>query len=226
MTRPRGAAERFVASLPAVLRPKVVPVYAPLIAIKPLNVAIAFEDEAAIFTSANGVHYGPDGAERVAYCVGAATTDAACSRGWIAERRGRNADDLVASLIADPPLSPLIHVSGVHKRGDIAERLTAHGIPTRSVAVYDQVAQDLTHEARALIQGGKPLILPLFSPRTAHQFASQVPQAGTVRAIALSEAVADALVQGSYGAVSVAATPDATAMCDAIARVLSDLPSG
>ncbi|CAN0167421.1 unnamed protein product, partial [Chrysoparadoxa australica] len=226
MTRPRGAAERFVASLPPDVRDRVRPIYSPLIAIEGLDADVDFKDEAAVFSSANGVAHGPLGAGRRAYCVGAATTRAALARGWAAEERGQTAEALIAGLIAHPPAQPLIHLSGVHTRGDIAARLTAQGIQTRNVAIYDQVAQPLTAEARAAVARGNPLMLPLFSPRTAAQFANQVPKAATVHVIALSDAVADPLVGASYGRVTVAARPDANAMSDEIARVLNDMPSG
>lgn len=215
-----------MASLPPDVLTRVTPIYSPLIAIEGLDAVVTFTDEAAVFSSANGVAYGPLGAGRRAYCVGAATTKAAIAKGWIAEQRGQTADTLVTDLIAHPPGQPLIHLSGVHTRGDIAARLTAKGIPTRNIAVYDQIALPLTAEAHACIAREKPLMLPLFSPRTAAQFADQVPKAATVHAIALSEAVVEKVAPASYGSVTVAATPDANAMSDEIARVLYDLPSG
>lgn len=227
MTRPRAASEAFVAGLSRLTLSQIDVVYSPVLQIVALTADLGLADvDAVVFTSANGVAHGPDGNGRAAYCVGAATTRAAAARGWTARQCGPTADALVGNLISDPPGQSLIHMSGTHTRGDVATRLTKAGIPTRNIALYDQVLHPLTSLAKSLLMSEKPVIVPLFSPRSAAQFAQQVPDARTVHAIALSNAVAQCLPQASYGSVTVADTPDANAMRSALDVVLSDVRSG
>jgi uroporphyrinogen-III synthase len=227
MTRPRAAAKAFVAALPDHITSQIAVVYSPLLEIVPLRVDVPLRtSDGVVFTSANAVAHGPDGNGRSAYCVGAATTRAATTKGWAAWQCGATAEALVAHLIRTPPPQELIHLSGVHTRGDVAARLTHHGTPTRNIAVYDQLAQALTGPAKILATGAKPLIVPLFSPRSAAQFAEQVPNASAVHAITFSNAVAQSLGQASYGSVTIADTPDVIAMRVAIDAALSNLRSG
>lgn len=182
--------------------------------------------DTAIFSSSNGVAHAPAGLGRSAYCVGEATTSAALAKGWRAEMRGTTADSLVASLIQNPPHGRMVHMSGTHTRGDIAARLEAHGMQVETVAVYDQVAQKLSTEALALLASAHPVIVPLFSPRTAKLFSCEAHGCANVHVIAFSKAVAQSLDRASYATVALSSAPDSTAMQAAIASVLSDLPAG
>jgi uroporphyrinogen-III synthase len=227
MTRPRAASKTFVQGLPAKIKARILPCYSPLMVIKGLDFDLSLAPgDAVIFTSANGVLHGPIGQGQRAYCVGAATTCAASDNGWAAQMMGLTADALVHEMLRKPLEQRLFHLSGVHTRGNIASRLTAQGMHTENIAVYDQIAQSLTTEAVALILAGKPLLVPLFSPRSAVQFANQVPQAATVHVIALSAAVAQGIDSSAYAPVRVAQRPDAGAMLAEIASALDALSLG
>lgn len=166
LTRPRAAAERLAAKLAGIEV-----LVAPLMEIAGTGAQVDLDEIAGvIFTSANAVPF-VTAAPLPAYCVGPRTAAAAREAGFDAAVRGEDADSLVASLVANPPKTPLFHPHGTHVRGDVAERLTASGLETRAAAVYAQV--DLapgTVFANAL--GRKGLIVPLFSPRSARLFAS------------------------------------------------------
>ncbi len=182
--------------------------------------------DAVIFTSSNGVAHAPKGRGQAAYCVGAATTEAARKAGWQAQMRGENAEQLILSLSTKPPAERLVHLSGVHTRGDICDRLSARGLQAVNIPVYDQIAQSLSPDAHKVLADRHLVIAPLFSPRTAAQFAAEVPRAQQVHAIVLSNAVAQSLEQASYATVIVSSSPDVDAMVAAIVTVLSDLPAG
>ena len=227
MTRPRAASETFVADLPKDKRAQVAPLYSPLIAIQGLGVRPTISpNDAVIFTSRNAVAHGPDGQDRHAFCVGPATTIAAHKMGWVAQMRGETADALVEDMVQNPPHQSLIHLSGVHTRGDISARLNAQGVQATNVAVYEQIAQPLSTQAREIIEGEKPVLVPLFSPRTSAQFVAEVPLAAAVRVVALSYAVAQQLEAASYAGITVASAPNANAMRSAIGDALADLSSG
>lgn len=209
-----------MAEMPDDLKPHVNPVYSPLLSIVPLsNENPIKEDEAAIFTSSNGVANAPTGAGRMAYCVGKATTKRASQRGWSAQMQGRTADELVTALSARPISRKLVHIRGTHTRGNVSDRLASAGKCVRDSVVYDQVPQFLSATAEEVLLREELAIVPLFSPRTATQFAKQAPRATSTRVVALSDAVAEAARPISVEVV--AERPDAAAMYDAIRQAIS-----
>lgn len=227
LTRPRAASKAFLCPLPREVLDRLQPVFAPLIDIVPYAVdAPMGAHDTAIFTSANGVAHGPEGKGRLAYCVGHATTKAARARQWTATMSGQTADELVASLMQNPPDQRLIHLSGTHTRGNIPQRLSEAGIETLSLPVYDQVPIALSREAHGLLSGTGSVLVPLFSPRTATLFASNAPARNCASVIALSDAVAQALGSFCPADLSIAAAPNAEAMRDALLKRLSDISSG
>lgn len=227
MTRPRASAVSFVTQMPTEMGAQLQPIYSPLIKIEGLDNKPELQStDAAIFTSANGVAHAPSGQGRPAYCVGSATTQAASDAGWHAIMRGETAKQLVTNLVTSPPDEELVHLSGVHTRGNICARLNSAGLKAKNFPVYDQVAQDLSTEALNVLDSDRPVIAPLFSSRTAAQFAITAPRSMSVYVIVFSNAVAQKLDRASYAAVTVSSAPNAGAMLTAIATVLSDLPAG
>lgn len=223
MTRPRAASERFVALLPTALRDRITPVYAPLIGIEPVAGRIACENaRGVIFTSANGVamagRLGGPGT-LPCFCVGQETTRAAQRAGWQAQFAGVNADALIETLTRQRPDAPLLHLRGAHARGDIAGRLTAAGLQTREQAIYDQRLLPLTDEAARLLDGDGPVIVPVFSPRTARHFADLHEGAAPLFLAAISAAAAEPLEILRCSALIVAERPDAAAMAVAVEKL-------
>lgn len=223
LTRPRDASKRFAAALPDGLRARLDIVLAPLIDIRP--VATAFDPGPArglIFTSVNGVAAAAAlTADRglPCYCVGRVTTATARAAGWQAQTAGVDARALVAALIATPPPAPLVHLRGVHASGDIAGDLTRAGIETRAQAIYDQHLLPLSTEAHRLLDGDDPVIVPLFSPRSARQFAGQVRGRAPLLLAAISPAAAEPLESLTAGALLVAPSPDAAAMAELVGEL-------
>lgn len=191
LTRPRDSAERFADTLDPVALRGVRVLIAPLMRIDAVPVEQA-GIAGAIFTSAQGPQHSVAGCGRPAWCVGARTTAVARGHGWDARCAGQTADALVRTLEEAPPQMPLVHLAGDHVRGDIAERLAAAGLLITRRTVYRQTLLSLDHAARAALDG--PAVVPLFSPRTAEQFRSELtgPLPG-VRLILLSKAVGSCL---------------------------------
>ena len=213
MTRPRASAEDFVASLSEPLRAAVRVCHSPLMEIRALGSLPDLSQVAAvIFTSANGVDFAGEGLGRPCHCVGDTTAARATSRGWQVHTVSKNADSLVATLARLMPEGPLLHLSGRHQRGQIAERLTALGIRTDAAAVYDQPLLPLSEEAQDLLSGPGVVLVPLFSPRTAAQFAGQAGTLRRVRVLCISAAVAEPLQHLPLEEIVVAAHPDGAAM--------------
>ena len=221
MTRPLKASKAFFAQLPPDIRTRFRPVYAPLIEPQPVPVHFRLGAYAGvIFTSSNGVAFAPQGEGKPAFCVGTATTEAAKHAGWNATECGANADALVERICDSRPPGPLLHLSGRHTRGDIAQRLTVQGIETHAVAIYDSVLQPLSAEAHTLLSGSECVIIPLFSPRTAAHLSAQAPTLTKHVPIAFSRAVAEALPQREREKTIVTSEPTAEAMRKALIDVI------
>ena len=212
LTRPAPGCAAFAASLPAALLSRVRVVTSPLLHILPTAAPVDLDGiGGVIFTSANGVAHGPEGGTVPAYCVGEATAQAAAAKGWQVAFHAPDAAHLLPMIKAHRPATPLLHLRGTHQRGDIAERLTQAGLPTRAVVLYDQRALPLTRDAQAALADG-PSIVPLFSPRTAAQFADQACETRRATIIALSPAVAEALDRTVVQQILIAPEPTATSL--------------
>lgn len=227
MTRAPEASLRFVAALPPALRARLNVVVSPLLDMVATATAIEHGDaRGLIFTSGNGVAVAVGLSARrdlPCFCVGKVTAAAAVAAGWAARAMGENAQSLIAALIADPPPAPLLHLRGTHGRGDVAGRLTRAGIETRVQAIYDQRLLALSAPAMALLDGPEPVIAPLFSPRTARQFADLARGRAPLYLAALSPAVAEPLETIRFKvrlmALEVAAQPDAVSMGELVAAL-------
>lgn len=217
LTRPKPASEAFLAALPKTLRARFAPIFSPLIEIIDLNVSVTLTaQDAAIFTSANGVQAAPKGLGRTAFCVGTTTTQTAQARGWTAEQAGTDANTLISTLISKNPTQRLVHLSGVHTRGEVAVNLMQAGLNVQHIPLYDQRLCGLTETATNTLLREKQVIVPLFSPRTAAQFVTVAPRTASVHVVAISNAVAAALGSASLACLAIATRPDAQAMGEAL----------
>lgn len=211
MTRPQVDSDRFLAALGHDVLAGVEVITSPLMRIEPVAEAPDIANaRGLIFTSRNGVRIADAlgiTKDLPCYCVGAQTTALAADLGWSAHMAGENADALVARLMDQRPPAPLLHLRGNHARGDIAARLSGGGLPTKEAVIYDQVAQPLSRQAKAVIADAHPVVAPLLSPRTARQFAGTGPMPCNLWVAALSSAVADEVKHLKTCKVHVAAAP-------------------
>ncbi len=198
LTRPAVQARRFAAALRRAV-PGLRIMIAPLMEEVLLHPVPELAGRGVILTSETGVRAAvrliPSGGRGAAWCVGPRTAAAARRAGFAAQAVGGDADALVAALARPGP--PLVHLRGEEARGDVARRLTAAGRATDEVVVYRQEARSLTPRARAVLGGPGPVIVPLFSPRSAALFRAAVPAPGAgVTLAAFSPAVAAELPPG------------------------------
>lgn len=220
LTRPADAARDFLDRIAPELRGAVDVVRAPLLQVVPVPRAADAACDAAIFTSVHGIEHAPQGAGRPAWCVGAMTAEAAGERGWSCRHVALTADALVDHLLRQRPGGRVVHFSGLHHRGDIAERLTEAGLNCDRLVVYEQALLPLAPAAVQALRGAQPVIAPIFSPRTARHFAQQVTDPVALSIIAMSPAVADALGPGLARHVSTAAAPTREDMLAAVEKAI------
>ena len=219
LTRPEQGSINLAASLHARL-PESRIVISPLIAIEftPSHLDFSQYDN-IIFTSVNAVRAVKTKESiknRTCYAVGDKTAQAARELGFNPRSAQGNAADLIRLILNDNPSAPLLHLHGRHTRGDIAKTLCRNGILCHSKVVYEQKKLDLNVEAHSVIKEEIPLILPFFSPRTAHIFLEQtdIPEKSII--LGMSKAVIDPLKQVNAVKKFVIDKPNAQNMVDAI----------
>jgi uroporphyrinogen-III synthase len=227
LTRPEAQSHRFAEALRA-LAPGVVVVVSPLIA--PVLMipdlprrdwqAVIFSSETAVMAARRIVADGTPLPSR-AFCVGRQTARVAREAGFDPVSADGNAENLFDLIVADRAVGPLLYLRGKEAHVDLAERLNSAGIGTDSAIVYAQVEQSLDRNAVTALQGGGPVIAPVFSSRTGTILARELARAKPVVpviVVAISQAAAEAFPAAD---VSVARSPDAPAMLQAIASRLS-----
>ena len=154
-------------------------------------------------------------------CVGEATAGFARAHGLPATASTGSGDDLVKHVISNHESGPCLHVRGEHGVGEISLRLTKAGIPTAETILYQQVQHPLTDEACELLTGSNPVILPLFSPRTARLLFSEIKISAPVTVVAFSANVANEVPNALSNSVLVARQPDVAAMIRAIEPMIA-----
>jgi uroporphyrinogen-III synthase len=225
LTRPREASERFAAMLRAEFGPMQIAIL-PLMEIVPLVTTLDLEDVAAlIFTSAAGVEVFSDltgDRSLPAWCVGERTAQAAREAGLKAMSAGGDAAALVALMADARPLGRLLHLHGAHTRGDVAEGLNKAGLRAEGRAIYDQRRISPGPAFTAALAHDGPIVVPLFSPRSARLFAEAAdPVGANLRPVTISAAARDALPDRLARTATLAAAPDAEAMMQAVGALIS-----
>jgi uroporphyrinogen-III synthase len=216
LTRPRSSAQAFADTLDRAAYDAVTVIFAPLMEIVGIQATLPLDRAGGVvFTSANGVLHTPAGAGQPAYCVGAQTTEKARARGWDAHEAGENAAALVKTLLATRPDGPLVHLGGEYTIGDIAQTLTAAGIPTRHIAIYAQNLLPLSGDAIAALS--HPSIIPVFSARSAAKLAEEASgRLGFAHIVALSDSVAVPLKGENLAQMHIVPSPQAGYMRNAV----------
>jgi len=192
------------------------PLVAPLLAIRAIAAAPLVLDEvsALAFTSRNGVAvFATLSPERdlPVFTVGDATAEAARAQGFRTVRSaGGDLADLATMLIAEAPRHGWLLVPGAREPAGDLSALASPAIRVRALPVYE-----------ALDTGMAPPeafdAVLVHSARAARALRSRGPFAGQA-AVVLSAAVAEALGGGSGLEIHVAATPDESALLEALGK--------
>lgn len=217
LTRPQAQSLRFAGLCRDRLGGDVPIVVSPILTIRFRDDAVDLDGFAGVIaTSGNGIEALArlgDLTGIIAYCVGNRTADLARSHGMNAVSAQGDVGDLIALVRKAAPTGLLLHVRGEVARADIAGPLETVGVKVQSTVLYDQVAVDLTEAARALLQRHDPVVLPIFSPRSADLLSGACKNARTpLRIAALSPAVADAWHGPAPETLKIAKKPDANSM--------------
>lgn len=213
LTRPFGVSQGFAEQVAQEIGP-IPTVIAPLLNIEFLDFPTPDRDCTVVFTSRNGVAAWARAklpVDHPCYCVGHATGEAARALGFNPIVSGGTVAHLLSDITESAPQGRLLHVHGRHTRGDLVGALRAHGFDVGGALAYEQTPMELNSDARQLLQGGAPVIVPLFSPRSAAQFAQAGPFGSQVDIIAISQTAAE-----QFSNARIAPSPDAKGMIAAI----------
>ena len=216
LTRPGDASRRFAAQVAHLGLPVVI---SPVLRIVPVehDAARLAAAQGLVFTSVHAVPAAGAGRGRPAICVGPATAEAARAAGFGVTEGPGDAERMMLLLTG-------LGAGWLHPHG----RHLAKVLPVPGMMVYDQVPQALSDAAQNLLAGAEPVLLPLFSPRSA-RLAAQA--AGRVRAplwLAPISAAADAAWDQARADMDAAAPrraiaphPDAQGVIAAIETLLN-----
>ena len=224
LTRPLVQSQRFARSLRVAAGQPLRITISPLMQAVFLSWDVPDVPSALIFSSETGVvAYArrPIAGVVHAFCVGDATARVARKAGLQAVSARGDADDLIGLIRQHHGGGGLLHVRGADARGNIAQRLTAVGLACDERVVYEQQVRPLSPAALWLLSGQMPVVLPLFSPRSAMLLAQAGPVIAPLLIVAMSQAVADAATFPTCSSMRLALAPTAPAMCAAVVESLT-----
>ena len=223
LTRPAAASARFADALRRAFGPATTVFISPLMEPEFLRPLIPPEQfDALILTSETGAgaarRLSAEGASLPtrAFCVGDRTANAAVAAGFAAQSARGDAQGLVRLIDTTDRHSRFLHLHGQETTGDIVQQLGNLGIFACGAVVYRQRPLTLTPEAEKLLAGRNPVIVPLFSPRSADLLGHAGPVAAPLLIAALSAAVADRAATLHPQRMIIVQRPDADAMLRAI----------
>lgn len=224
ITRPGRVGAEFAERLEAQLGGDVSVVLSPLMRIENCGALPQMARyRTLIFTSRHGVEaYLAEGGrcDLPAFGVGEATAQAAREAGMDVTACGGDAQTLITHMQAAHVTPPCLHLRGSHAASNIAKLLSEAGLETDEAVLYEQLPQPLTQEAHSVLAGAEPVLVPLFSPRSACLFFEEVCGAAPLLVAAISENAAAEVPDDRVAAIEIAHTPSADAMLDAIKKLL------
>lgn len=230
LTRPAPQSQRFARDLALRLGDAAI-VISPLmqtVFLQPTLPSAPFH--AVIFTSETGVKAAMNLGQslpKLAFCVGNRTAHAARAAGFETHSADGDAVALTQLIETSGVPGPLLHLCGQDSAGDLAETLTKHGIETQSSVVYSQNPKGLFPEAAGLFGQDNPVLIPIFSPRSARLLAAALPKNTTAPLwiVAISKAAAEAAAALCPEKLVIAAYPDGENMLQAVAGLYISVPA-
>lgn len=230
LTRPQASSEAFRAALPQHVRDSVDFLINPLMSI---HVTGTMPDMTGvtglIFTSSNALDsyaaLGGGVLDIPAIAVGTGTGKALRAFGFETDVAGGTADQVVEHVLQQGYSGPLLHLRGETAIGDIAQRLTDAGVETSEAVLYTQKLEPFSEDTREALSQDRPVLAPVFSPRTARQLGSESLGFDHIRFAAISQAVAEALPPNAANRTKVSRRPDREGMIALVEEMVADAVS-
>lgn len=220
ITRPEDAALAFADQVRARLGCGVRVVISPLMEMVYLSDIPPLDNiRTLIFTSVHAVRAFARATERrdfECYTVGDTTAHAAREAGFDPVPGGGSADALAQRVIGDRPDGECLYLRGDHIAFGMKKALTSAGIETKEAVLYRQEDRNLSREAQDLLMQDSPVVLPLFSPRSASLFFGQARLTAPLYVAVISPNVANEVPADQVHQLEIASGPSAGAMITVI----------
>jgi uroporphyrinogen-III synthase len=183
-----------------------------------------------ILTSQTGVEAylrlaGAHNLPKEVFCVGERTASAARAAQLHPVVVADDAANLILQIKALRPTGRLLHLRGREARGNISFLLDSAGIDTSEAVIYAQEECHLTAQAQTILMQTGPVIVPLFSPRSATIFAAEMARIGGISPLRVASMSGDIAAEATQltARIIIATKPDAAAMLKAVALLLQDM---
>ncbi|MFT6913272.1 MAG: uroporphyrinogen-III synthase [Paracoccaceae bacterium] len=223
LTRPAGQSVRFADAVQTRLGQMCV-VVSPILEIVnlPINLTIKPEDM-LIFSSQNAViafSEFENASGRLAFCVGDRTAEVARTAGFRVVSASGDVVALERLVQKYAPQGRLWYLCGVHTHGELDKKLREAGYSVKKEIVYQQIEQSFTPVAKNALEGGQPVILPLFSQRSAQLVGdAAIGAKASLWGVFISPTVAKAWQGPNFDRAVTAQQPTAVGMLDAVAAI-------
>lgn len=216
----RGEVVARFGALSCVISPILQPRFLPIMPIDPATTAVIFTSQTGVAAAVAAGLTPAGGFIKIAYCVGARTALAAREAGFVANDAQGDWRDLVKLITRLHGAGPLCFLSATEAAPDLQVALKKAGHHVQRLNVYTQDTRALNAQAIGLLQGTAPVLLPLFSARSAQVFCTLAPSTcAPIWIAALSAKVAQAFTLPFVHAV-MAARPNSAALLDAMGQLL------
>lgn len=228
VTRPAETGADFARKVQKAYGDAVPVILSPGLTVVPVSARFPASASDVVFTSMHGVmqaHRLAIPLSAQAWCVGNRTAEAARALGFSAYAGGGDVGQLLDAIIDAMPRGRIVHIAGQHTRGDVVGTLIGAGLDCQEVTAYDQQVTKPTSELVSALSGDKPVVIPLFSARSGIML-SQIEWRAPVHIVAMSNHIADVVLDWGADTIRIAQKMDEPAMIAATCQVLDQLKDG
>ena len=224
LTRPLGGNERFCLKIKHLL-------YSCEILDNPIqkidflpSLSKVNKNSVLIFTSANGLRAAKKHnlINKKCFVVGANTKKIAVSFGYDVLGFSKDQENLLKLIKSKKPTESMVHIRGKHTVGNLCDALKRNQFSCLDIIGYNQEPLKIKKQNLQKIHSGRPVILPIFSSRSAELLQSNLDLTG-FNVIAISEAVAKIITGVELGELVISKKPDLSSMQEATLAILRRL---
>ena len=224
LTRPLGGNERFCLKIKHLL-------YSCEILDNPIqridflpSLSKVNKNSVLIFTSANGLRAAKKHnlINKKCFVVGANTKKIAVSFGYDVLGFSKDQENLLKLIKSKKPTESMVHIRGKHTVGNLCDALKRNQFSCLDIIGYNQEPLKIKKHNLQKIHSGRPVILPIFSSRSAELLQSNLDLTG-FNVIAISEAVAKIVTEVELGELVISKKPDLNSMQEATLAILRRL---
>ena len=177
-----------------------------------------------IFTSANGLRAAKKHnlINKKCFVVGSNTKKIAASFGYDVLGFSKDQENLLNLIKSKKPTESMVHIRGKHTVGNLCDALKRNQFSCLDIIGYNQEPLKIKKQNLQKIHSGRPVILPIFSSRSAELLQSNLDLTG-FNVIAISEAVAKIVTGVELGELVISKKPDLNSMQEATLAILRRL---